>query len=71
MARTMTSVRIDTRLVDEAAKVLGAKSRTEAVHSAIREIVALHRFKKLMKKNRGKREFAKLRPSALDSGFTY
>jgi Arc/MetJ family transcription regulator len=58
MAVTMTSIRLDTQLADEAAKVLGAKSRTEAVHTALREIVALRRFKSLMKKNAGKLKFA-------------
>ncbi len=42
--------RLDKRLVDEATRILGAKSRTEAVHKALREGVALRRFKKLMKK---------------------
>jgi Arc/MetJ family transcription regulator len=54
----VTIIRIDARLVDEAAKILGAKSRTDAVHTALREIVALGRFKKLMKKHAGKLEFA-------------
>ncbi len=58
MAVTMTSIRLDTQLADEAAKVLGAKSRTDAVHIALREVVALRRFKKLMKKYAGKLEFA-------------
>ena len=58
MARTRTVVRINSRLVDEAARVLGAKSRTDAVHIALREIVALQRFKKLMKKHAGKLKFA-------------
>ena len=58
MAVTMTSIRLDTDLADEAVKVLGAKSRTEAVHVALREIVALKRFKDLMKKNAGKLNFA-------------
>jgi Arc/MetJ family transcription regulator len=58
MAVTMTSIRLDTQLADEAAKILGAKSRTEAVHAALREIVALKRFKNLMKKHAGKLEFA-------------
>ena len=58
MAITMTSIRLDTDLADEAVKVLGAKSRTEAVHVALREIVALKRFKDLMKKNAGKLKFA-------------
>lgn len=58
MAVTMTSIRLDTDLADEAVKVLGAKSRTEAVHVALREIVALKRFKDLMKRNAGKLKFA-------------
>lgn len=58
MAATLTSIRLDTHLADEAAKLLGVKSRTEAVHVALREIVALKRFKKLMRKHAGKLRFA-------------
>jgi Arc/MetJ family transcription regulator len=58
MGVTMTSIRLDTDLADEAVKVLGVKSRTEAVHVALREIVALRRFKDLMKRNAGKLKFA-------------
>jgi Arc/MetJ family transcription regulator len=58
MAVTMTSIRLDTNLADEAVKVLGVKSRTEAIHVALQEVVALKRFKKLMKKNAGKLLFA-------------
>ena len=54
----MTSIRLDTDLADEAVKVLGVKSRTEAVHVALKEIVALQRFKELMTKNAGKLRFA-------------
>lgn len=57
MAVTITSIRLDTELADEAVKVLGVKSRTEAIHSALREIVALKRFNKLMQKNAGKLPF--------------
>jgi len=57
MAVTLTSIRLDTRLADRAAKIIGVKSRTEAVHVALREIVALQRFKALMKKNEGKLAF--------------
>jgi Arc/MetJ family transcription regulator len=57
MAVTMTSIRLDTQLADEAAQVLGVKSRTEAIHVALREIVALKRFKDLMKKQAGKLSF--------------
>lgn len=60
MATTMTSIRLDTRLADEAAKVLGAKSRTEAVHAALREVVALKKFKKLMTRHAGKLTFEAL-----------
>jgi Arc/MetJ family transcription regulator len=58
MAVPLTSIRLDTKLADEAARVLGVKSRTEAVHVALREIVALEKFKALMKKYGGKLEFA-------------
>jgi len=58
MAVTLTSIRLDTNLADEAVQVLGVKTRTEAVHVALREIVALKRFKALMKKNAGKLSFA-------------
>lgn len=58
MAGTMTSIRLDTGLADEAAKLLGVKARTEAIHIALREVVALQRFKDLMKRNAGKLKFA-------------
>ena len=60
MATAMTSIRLDTRLADEAVKVLGAKSRTEAVHAALREVVALKKFKNLMARNAGKLTFEAL-----------
>ncbi|MBV9267411.1 MAG: type II toxin-antitoxin system VapB family antitoxin [Acidobacteriaceae bacterium] len=53
MSATRTSIRLDMKLADEAVKVLGVKTRTEAIHMALREIVALERFKKLMKKHAG------------------
>jgi Arc/MetJ family transcription regulator len=58
MAIKMTSIRLDTRLADKAVKALGVKSRTEAVHVALREIVALNEFKKLMLDHGGKHRFA-------------
>ena len=57
MTVKMTSIRLDTQLADEAVKILAVKSRTEAVHVALREIVALRRFKDLMRKNAGKLSF--------------
>jgi Arc/MetJ family transcription regulator len=53
----MTSIRLDTDLADEAAKALGAKSRTEAVHLALNEVVSLKKFKDLMAKHGGKLSF--------------
>lgn len=53
----MTSIRLDTKLADDALKVLGAKSRTEAVHMALKEVVALKRFKTLVLKHGGKLQF--------------
>jgi Arc/MetJ family transcription regulator len=58
MAGTMTSIRINTRLLDEATRILSAKSRADTVHTALREIVTLRRFKKLMKKHASKLKFA-------------
>ncbi|MGD0731145.1 MAG: type II toxin-antitoxin system VapB family antitoxin [Terracidiphilus sp.] len=58
MAATLTSIRLDTKLADQAVRALGAKSRTEAVHIALREIVALKRFKTTIKKYEGKLTFA-------------
>lgn len=57
MATAMTSIRLDTHLADEAARILGVKSRTEAVHAALREIVALNKFRNLMTKHAGKLTF--------------
>ncbi len=58
MAISMTSIRLDTDLADEAVKALGVKSRTEAIHVALKEVVAVERFKGLMTKNAGKLRFA-------------
>jgi len=57
MPMPLTSIRLNTKLADKAVKALGARSRTEAVHIALEEIVALNSFKKLMKENRGKLSF--------------
>jgi Arc/MetJ family transcription regulator len=58
MPVTLTSIRLDTKLADQAVRALGAKSRTDAVHIALEEIVRLNRFKKLMKQYGGKLTFA-------------
>ncbi len=53
----MTSIRLDIKLADDAVKVLGARNRSEAVHMALQEVVALKRFKELMSKYGGKLKF--------------
>lgn len=53
----MTTIRLDMKLANEAAKTLGAKSRSEAVHMALKEVVALKRFKDLMSTHGGKLKF--------------
>lgn len=54
MAVNKTTIRVNARLAEEAKKLLGMKSRVEAVRVALIEIVGLSRFKALMKKNAGK-----------------
>ncbi|MGC2399534.1 MAG: type II toxin-antitoxin system VapB family antitoxin [Acidobacteriaceae bacterium] len=58
MAEPLTSIRLDKKLADEVKAALGVKTRTEAVHIALSELAALHRFKKLMAKTGGKFKFA-------------
>jgi Arc/MetJ family transcription regulator len=57
MSVPITSIKLNAQLVGEVAKVLGVKTRAEAVHVALREIVALRRFKTLMRKHAGKLSF--------------
>jgi len=58
MPATLTSIRLDTKLADEVKKALGVKTRTEAVHFALREIAGNRRFKNVVKKYEGKLKFA-------------
>lgn len=53
----MTSIRLDTKLADDAVKALGARNRSEAVHMALQEIVALKKFKELILTHGGKLKF--------------
>lgn len=54
----MTSIRLNAKLADEAVSLMGANSRTEAVHAALEEVVTALRFKKMVKRYAGKGEFA-------------
>ena len=38
MAATLTSIRLDKKLADKVKRVLGVKTRTEAVHRALEEV---------------------------------
>jgi Arc/MetJ family transcription regulator len=58
MAATLTSIRLDKKLADEVKRALGVKTRTEAVHVALREIAGNRRFKAVVKKYEGKLKFA-------------
>jgi Arc/MetJ family transcription regulator len=60
MAVATTSIRVDTRLADEAKKLLGVRSRSEAARIALREILGLRGSSKVTKKNGGKISFASL-----------
>jgi len=53
----MTSIRLDTKLADDAVKALGARNRSEAVHMALHEVVALKKFKEIMSKYGGRLKF--------------
>jgi len=53
----LTTIRLDLRLADEAKRALGVKSRTEAVHRALEEVVHLDHFKRAMLKYGGKLKF--------------
>jgi len=52
-----TSIRVDTRLADEAKKIYAVRSRAEAVRLAVREFVGPQRSD-LMKKNAVRLSFA-------------
>jgi Arc/MetJ family transcription regulator len=58
MAVAITSIRLDTELADEAVKLIGANSRTDAIHIALKEIVSTERFKNLLLEYGGKGSFA-------------
>jgi hypothetical protein len=50
-------MRLDLKLADKAAKALGVKTRTEAIHEALAMVVATQEFKKILLDNSGKHSF--------------
>jgi Arc/MetJ family transcription regulator len=57
MDATLTSIRLKTKLADEAAKVLGVKTRTEAIHEALERVIRTEKRKAIMRKYAGKLSF--------------
>jgi Arc/MetJ family transcription regulator len=62
MAKALTSLRIDDRLVRRAQKALGTKSRTRTVEMALKAVVETEKHRKLIKRYSGK-----ARPSDFDN----
>lgn len=54
MAKSLTSLRLDDRLVKTAQKILGAKSRTQAVEMSLAAVVETEKHRKLIKRFSGK-----------------
>jgi Arc/MetJ family transcription regulator len=54
MAKALTSLRLDDRLVQEAQRVLGTKNRTETIEMSLEAVVEMERHRKLIKRYSGK-----------------
>jgi hypothetical protein len=54
MAKALTSLRLDDRLVRRAQRVLGAKSRTETIEMSLEAVVETEKHRKLIKRYSGK-----------------
>ena len=54
MAKSLTSFRLDERLVRAAQKVLGAKSRTQTIEMSLEAVIETEKHRKLIKRFSGK-----------------
>jgi hypothetical protein len=54
VAKSLTSLRLDDRLVRAAQKVLGAKSRTQTIEMSLEAVVETEKHRKLIKRFSGK-----------------
>ena len=54
MAKSLTSLRLDDRLVRRAQKILGATSRTQAIEMSLEAVLETEKHRKLIKKYSGK-----------------
>ena len=50
MAKTLTSLRLDDRLVRSAQRVLGAKTRTQTIEMSLQAVIETERHRKLIKR---------------------
>lgn len=54
VAKSLTSLRLDDRLVRRAQKVLGATSRTQTIEMSLEAVLETEKHRKLIKKYSGK-----------------
>ena len=54
MAKALTSLRLDDRLVRRAQRVLGAKSRTQTIEMSLEAVVETEKHRRLIKRYSGK-----------------
>jgi hypothetical protein len=54
MAKALTSLRLDNRLVKRAQRVLGAKSRTQTIEMSLEAVVETEKHRKLIRRYGGK-----------------
>jgi hypothetical protein len=54
MAKSLTSLRLEDRLVKRAQKILGAKSRTQTIEMSLQAVVETEKHRKLIKRYSGK-----------------
>jgi hypothetical protein len=54
MAKALTSLRLDDRLVKRAQKALGAKSRTQTIEMSLEAVVETEKHRRLIKRYSGK-----------------
>jgi predicted transcriptional regulator len=54
MAKSLTSLRLDDRLVKKAQRLLGAKNRTQTIEMSLEAVVETEKHRKLIKRYSGK-----------------
>jgi hypothetical protein len=54
MAKSLTSLRLDDRLVKRVQKVLGATSKTQAIEMSLEAVLEAEKHRKLIRKYSGK-----------------